>query len=46
MNLEINEKFITVAGMFLKGVPSEGSIVNPQTGKALEGVVVKKNSVA
>jgi hypothetical protein len=46
MNLEINEKFITVAGMFLKGVPSEGAIVNPQTGKALEGVVVKKNSVA
>jgi len=46
MNLEINEKFITVAGMFLRGVPSEGSIINPKTGTPLEGVVVKKNSVA
>jgi hypothetical protein len=46
MNLEINEKIITVAGMFLKGVPSEGGVINPKTGTPLEGVVVKKNSVA
>lgn len=46
MNLEINERFITVAGMFLRGVPVEGQVINPKTNKPLDGVVVKKNSEA
>jgi hypothetical protein len=46
MNLEINEKFILVAGMFLRGVPAEGQLINPKTNLPVEGIVVKKNSVA
>jgi hypothetical protein len=46
LNLEINEKFITVAGMFLRGVPAEGCIINPKTNEPLEGVLVKKNFLA
>jgi hypothetical protein len=46
MNLEIGETIVTVAGLFLRGVPAEGVIIHPGTGKPLEGVTVKKNILA
>jgi hypothetical protein len=40
--MDMGVQIATVAGMFLKGVPVEGSIINPADGEPLPGVLVKK----
>jgi hypothetical protein len=43
MNLPLSEKVCLIAGQFLKGVPSEGQILDPRTGNILDGIIVKKS---
>lgn len=42
MNCDFGTEIAVVAGTVLKGVPAEGQVINPQTKKPLEGVIVKK----
>ena len=43
LNLPISDKLITVGSLFIRGVPHDGVVINPQNGKQLDGVVVKKS---
>jgi hypothetical protein len=43
MNLpDLFQKTMLVSNLFLQGVPREGKIVNPQTGKTIDDIIVKK----
>lgn len=43
MNLDCVENIFTVAGLFMRGVPANGKVIHPATGKEIEGVEVKKS---
>jgi len=43
LNLPFSEKIMAVGGLFIKGVPQDGQVINPQSGEPMAGIVVKKN---
>ena len=43
LNTEIATQVVTVAGMFLRGIPVEGALIHPATGLPVAGIEVKKS---
>ena len=43
MNIEVINEIFTIAGILVNGIPRDGQVIHPQTGRPLEGVHVKKS---